>query len=152
MVTSNKNLLSLTGFKLQIEGLEYKNVEYFVVSASLPSISLPEIAVNYRNRHGYLPGEKVEYDPISLRIAVDENLRVYDELYSWVISNTQGESLETRTLSLSFLTSHNNVSRTLRLNRAFPTSISSIEFNTQATDIEYAYVDVSFRYDYFEFV
>lgn len=153
MVTTNKNLLSLTGFKLQIAGSpDYLNTEYFAVSATLPSISLPEIELSYRNRHGFLPGEKIEYDPINIRIAVDEELKVYDELYQWIIKNATTNKLEVREMSLVFLTSHNNVSRVMRFSNAFPTSIGSVEFNTQMTEVEYAYVDVSFRYDKFELV
>lgn len=150
MVTSNKNLLSLTGFKLQISGADYVNTEYFAVSATLPSISLPEIELSYRNRHGFLPGEKIEYEPISIRIAVDEELKVYDELYQWILKNATTNTLDVREMSLIFLTSHNNISRTMRFTNAFPTSIGSVEFNTQMTEVEYAYVDVSFRYDRFE--
>jgi hypothetical protein len=36
----NTNLLSLTGFKLAIESEDFKNTEYFAVSASFPSVSL----------------------------------------------------------------------------------------------------------------
>jgi len=152
MVTSNKNLLSLTGFKLQISGNDYRNTEYFAVSATLPSINLPEIELHYRNQHGFLPGEKIQYDPISIRIAVDEELKVYDELYQWILTNAKSKTLDVREMSLVFLTSHNNVSRVMRFTNAFPTSVGSVEFNTQMSDVEYAYVDVSFRYDRFEFV
>ena len=152
MVTSNKNLLSLTGFKLQISGRDYENTEYFVVSAALPSINLPEIELSYRNLHGFLPGDKIQYDPISIRIAIDEELKVYDELYKWVSTNAKSKTLDVREISLHFLTSHNNISRSMRFVNAFPTSIGSVEFNTQTADVEYAYIDVSFRYDYFEFV
>jgi hypothetical protein len=152
MVTSNKNLLSLTGFKLQISGADYVNTEYFAVSATLPSINLPEIELSYRNRHGFLPGEKIQYDPINIRIAVDEELKVYDELYQWILKNATTDSLDAREMSLIFLTSHNNVSRIMRFANAFPTSIGSVEFNTQMADVDYAYVDVSFRYDSFELV
>jgi hypothetical protein len=152
MVTSNKNLLSLTGFKLQISGKDYMNTEYFAVSATLPSINLPEIELSYRNQHGFLPGEKIQYDPISIRIAVDEELKVYDELYQWIITNAKSKTLDVREMSLVFLTSHNNVSRVMRFTNAFPTSLGSVEFNTQMSDVEYAYLDVSFRYDRFELV
>lgn len=152
MVTSNKNLLSLTGFKLQISGKDYMNTEYFAVSATLPSINLPEIELSYRNQHGFLPGDKIQYDPISIRIAVDEELKVYDELYQWILTNATSKTLDVREMSLVFLTSHNNVSRIMRFTNAFPTSVGSVEFNTQMSDVEYAYLDVSFRYDRFELV
>lgn len=152
MVTSNKNLLSLTGFKLQISGKEYENAEYFAVSASLPSISLPEIALSYRNKHGYLPGDKVEYDPINIRIAVDEGMYSYEDMFKWIKYNVTQQKLDVRDITLSVLTSHNNISRSIKMTNAFPTSLGQIEFNAQSTEVEYAYFDVTFRYDYFEFI
>jgi hypothetical protein len=53
-------------------------------------------------------------------------------------------------LSLIIMSSHNNANKTFTFANAFPTSLGSIEFNTQAQDIEYAFMDVTFRYDYFK--
>lgn len=152
MVTSNKNLLSLTGFKLQISGKDYANAEYFAVSATLPGISLPEVELSYRNRHGFLPGDKIEFDPVSVRIAVDEGMHSYEDMITWIKHNVENQKLDVRDIMLSVMTSHNNVSRTIKFVNAFPTSLGQIEFNTQLTEVEYAYFDVSFRYDYFEFL
>jgi hypothetical protein len=55
-------------------------------------------------------------------------------------------------MTLHFLTNHNNISRSVRFANAFPTNIGGLEFNVQQTESEYAYVDVTFRYDYFEFI
>jgi hypothetical protein len=55
-------------------------------------------------------------------------------------------------MTLHFLTNHNNISRSVRFANAFPTNIGGLEFNVQQTESEYAYVDVTFRYDYFEFL
>ena len=57
--------------------------------------------------------------------------------------------LKTVDLPLCIMSSHNNVNRKFVFKNAFPTSLGSIEFNVQNSDVEYAYVDVTFRYDYF---
>lgn len=152
MLTSNKNLLSLTGFKLQISGTDYENAEYFVVSTSLPSITLPEIELNYRNAHGYLPGDKISYDSINVRMAIDEGMNSYADMLGWIKKNVREQKNDVRDVTISMLTSHNNISRSIKLTNAFPTSLGSVEFNTQLTEVEYAYFDVTFRYDYFEFI
>ena len=69
-----------------------------------------------------------------------------------MIDNTRNENLKTHELILHFMTGHNNVSRQVRFTSSFPTSCSGIEFNVQNTSVEYAYVDVTFRYDRFEFL
>jgi len=43
-------------------------------------------------------------------------------------------------------------SKQIQFTNLFPTSIASLEFNTQNTDVEYFQADVSFRYDYYKFL
>jgi hypothetical protein len=148
----NTNLLSLTGFKLAIESEDFKNTEYFAVSASFPSVSLTEVASNYRNNQGFVPGDRLTYDPITIRVAVDENLNTYNEMFGWMLHNTKSDALKSHDIALSFITSHNNISRVVRLVDAFPTNLGGVEFNVQSSETEYAFVDVTFRYDYFEFL
>jgi hypothetical protein len=153
MITQNKNLLALTGFKLKFDDDQMDNVAFFAVSATMPGVTSSEVLTPFRNNSGFVPGDKLEYETLTIRLALDETLSVYNEIFSWMFNNTQGpDMLKTRNLVLSFMTSHNNVSRQVRFTRTFPTSIGSVEFNTQTSDVEYAYIDVSFRYDSFSFV
>ena len=73
-------------------------------------------------------------------------------MFGWLLHNTKSDALKTYDMSLSFITSHNNISRVIRLVDAFPTNLGGVEFNVQSSETEYAFVDVTFRYDYFEFV
>ena len=54
--------------------------------------------------------------------------------------------------TLLVLNSHNNVSKQIKFNGMFPTNLSSIEFNTQASEIEMVQCDISFAYTNFEFI
>lgn len=147
------NLLALTGFKLTIgSSTNYKLSEFFAVSATFPNISLGEATASYRNRQGFVADDVLQYEPFTIRIAVDDELLAYNEMHDWMLHNTQQEKLKTEELTLHFMTGHNNVSKQVRFINAFPTSLSSIEFNTQNTSVDYAYVDVTFRYDLFEFI
>ena len=148
----DSNLLSLTGFKLFIHTEEFKHTQYFAVSASFPSVSLPEVTTGFRNNQGFVPGDKLAYDPLTIRVAIDEKLESYREIFNWLHSNTTNDNLIIHDITLHFLTNHNNISRSVRFTNAFPTNIGGVEFNVQQNDSEYAYVDVTFRYDYFEFV
>ena len=51
---------------------------------------------------------------------------------------------------LMILTSHNNVVKEVKFQDIFPTTLGSIEFNSQLTDIEYAQASVTFKYTYYE--
>jgi hypothetical protein len=146
------NLLSLTGFKLQINSSDFKYTTHYAVSASFPSISLPEVNTPFRNNQAFVPGEKLAYDTLNIRIAIDEKLFSYREIFDWMVDNTKQDSLVVHDMILNFLTNHNNISRQVKFYDAFPTAIGGIEFSVQNTDVEYAFADVTFRYDYFEFV
>jgi hypothetical protein len=147
------NLLALTGFKLTIGATnEFKLTEFFAVSASFPSISLGEVDTPFRNRQGFIADDVLQYEPLTIRIAVDEQLQAYNEIYDWMLHNTREEKLKTQEMVLHFMTGHNNVSRQVKFTAAFPTSCSGIEFNVQNTATDYAYVDVTFRYDRFQFI
>jgi hypothetical protein len=87
-----------------------------------------------------------------VRIAIDESLESYREIFNWIYANTSSNTLINHDMTLHFLTNHNNISRSVRFANAFPTNIGGLEFNVQQTESEYAYVDVTFRYDYFEFL
>jgi hypothetical protein len=47
------------------------------------------------------------------------------------------------------MTSHNNINKQFQFKDAFPVSLSGVDFNAQATDVEYLQADVSFRYNEF---
>lgn len=148
----DSNLLSLTGFKLNIHADNFKHTQYFAVSASFPSVSLSEVTTGFRNKQGFVPGDKLTYDPLTVRVAIDERLESYREIFNWIYANTSSGTLIDHDITLHFLTNHNNISRSVRFANAFPTNIGGVEFNVQQTESEYAYVDVTFRYDYFEFM
>lgn len=149
-ITSNFNLLSNVSFKLVINSHEFANTEFFAVTASLPSVSINEAMAGFRNKAGFVPGEKMEFEPFNIRIVIDEDFRVYTEIFNWMKSHTDHTDLKTADISLIVMSSHNNANRTFTFVNAFPTSLGSIEFNAQNGDIEYAYTDVTFRYDYFK--
>jgi len=54
-------------------------------------------------------------------------------------------------ISVSVLTSHNNISRTIRYTNALPTSLGDVTF-AATQDGQYITFPASFRFDYFELV
>lgn len=149
-LTSNFNLLPLVNFKLILNSAEFANTEFFAVSASIPSISLNEANASYKNYSGFVPGDKIVYDPLNVRIALDENLDSYKEIYSWLIHNSTQSNLKYSDIALLVMSSHNNVIAKFSFINSFPTNMSQIEFNVQQQDVEYTTFDVTFRYDYFK--
>ena len=96
----DSNLLALTGFKLFINSEDFKHTQYFAVSASFPSVSLAEVTTGYKNNQGFVPGDKLAYDPLTMRIAIDEKLESYRKQgYKLIgVSNQSGISKEIVTI------------------------------------------------------
>ena len=53
--------------------------------------------------------------------------------------------------TLNVLTSKNNANIEVRFNNVFPISLSGLNFNQQADDIDYLTAPVSFKYKLYEF-
>jgi hypothetical protein len=150
-LTSNVNLLSPIGFKLTIEG-DFTNTEYFAVSANIPSVSLQEVSSSFRNRKGFEPGDTLNFEALSVKLMIDEDMVNYKELFDWIKLNTDAVKLKSADIILSIMSSDSVMNKQIRFVRAFPISIAGLDFNVQSTEIEYLQAEVSFKYDYFEFI
>ena len=150
-LTNNYNFLSPTGFKLIINRNRFSNLEYFATAVTLPTVSLGTIDLSKDQHKGYMPGDAI-VDELSVRVAIDEDMLVYKEIFEWLIENRDRLNPLSFDATLIILTSHNNVNRKIRFKNLFPTSVSSLEFSTQNSEIEYLQADIGFRYDEFEFV
>lgn len=148
-LTDNLNFLTNASFKLVLNSNEFANTEFFCVTATLPALTLPEATTPFRNQKGYVPGETLEFDTFNVRLMLDAKFAVYDEIFNWMMSHTRQTDVKVIDMSLMILGPHNTVVRGFTFKNAFPTSLGSIEFNAQASDIEYPGLDVTFRYDSF---
>lgn len=76
--------LSPTQFKFNIHQLP--KVEFFTVSASIPSISMGNAVMPTRLVDLPMMGDKVTYDPFTISFIVDEYLENYLSLHEWITS------------------------------------------------------------------
>ena len=110
-----------------------------------------ETSQGFRGQTTFLAGDTIAYEPLSLRFAIDEDLKNYREIFDWMISNRDA-GLDFSDMILSVLTNHNNGNREFQFRDVFPVSLSGVEFTTQATDVEYLQADVQFRYSEFSII
>jgi len=147
------NFVAPSGFRLLIDSQKYPNAQYMVQTISLPDMSVQpaQFATPQRNI-GMLP-DKVEYSPLDLTFLVDEELLNYKEIHDWMIGLVTSEDApvrKERDLTLAVLNSANNVSKEIQFIDAFPISLSSLPFDTTATDVEYLTAACTFQYSYFK--
>lgn len=153
-LTANKNFLSPVGFTFKIDQINFANLEYFCTQVTFPGISLSEVQLPYRGVNLAQTGDRMVFDDLAIRFNITENMENYLELFNWmhnIINNKNAEDYK-YDASLLIMSSHNNMTKTVKFQEIFPTNLSTVEFNSQSTDIEYLQADVSFRYTLFEFI
>ena len=152
-LTSNPNFLSPVGFQFKIDYQEFPNLEYFATACTLPGFSLTSVETPYRGVNLAMTGDRLAFDELALRVNVTENLENYIETFNWMhrVISTAGKEEDLKyDATLLILSSHNNVSKEIKFKGVFPTSLSSIEFNTQLENVDYVQADISFGFTNFE--
>ena len=73
---------SPTQFKFQV--IKLPKVEYFCTSANLPGINLGTAEQITPLKDIPLPGDRLQYDTLTIQFLVDENLENYQEIHGWL--------------------------------------------------------------------
>jgi len=158
----NRNFLSPVGFKFTLT--KEPKAAFFCNSARIPEITLgTEIQPTYLKDLD-IPGNKILYQDLSIKFLVDESMQNYMAIHNWITGlgfpettqqykdlTTNDEGLRDSKEafsdgSLYILNSNYNTTAIVKFKDLFPISLSSLEFNSTATDVQYFTADVSFKY------
>ena len=167
---ANQNFLSPVGFKFLLSRAPH--VDYFCQSASIPEVSIGVRDIQTPVKDYQIPGDKMTFGDLSLKFLVNEDLDNYYEIYKWIkgLSNPKhpSEFFEyldknvdekgrpdrfEKTMSdarLLILNSNYNAISIVNFYKIFPTSLTTLEFDASATDINYFTADVNFKYTLYE--
>lgn len=152
-LTTNKNFLSPVGFTFKLDATNFANTEYFCSQVTMPGMNLAEVNVPFKGVNLAMTGDRINFEDLAIRFNVTENMENYIEIFNWMhriiqTTNAEGEKYDATLLIMS---SHNNLTKSIKFQDVFPTSLTSVEFNSQTSDIEYLQADVTFKYTLFEF-
>lgn len=167
-LTKNINYLQPTGFKVIIDRKKFGNLEFFAQSVSHPSVDISPAPVAYSRLNLHMAGDKLSFGSLTANIIMDENMTAYTEMYEWVKRLVQeknttkidasnrlvGQDVYTTAvdITLSVLSSHNNIIKRIRYIDCIPTNIGSVDFQATTADIQYLTFPVTFEYSYFELI
>lgn len=159
---TNRNFLSPVGFKFTL-GKDPK-VSFFCSSARIPEIALGvEVQPSYLKDLD-IPGNKITYGDLTLKFLVDEDMVNYMSIHNWITGlgfpetteqykdliqdqyNTQDPKKAFSDGTLYILDSNFNTNATVKFKDLFPVSLSSLEFDSTKTDIQYFTAEVTFKY------
>ena len=162
-------------------------VEFFTVGTNLPGITLSEAIQNTPFKDISMPGNKLEYEDLSVTFIVDEYLENYTSMHEWLTAfgfpknreqfstfrsttsnaptDTRGSSKDIGDVGVStamrgmfsdatlvVLSNKNNPIVQVNYADIFPTSLSALEFNQNATDVEYLQATATFKYKLYEII
>ena len=159
---TNRNFLSPAGFLFNIT--KEPKVSFFCTSASIPYLSFETSIQPSYLKDIDVPGEKLQYGDLVVRFLVDEDLTNYMSIHNWMTGIGYPESAgdfkaettaddNSRDLNQQFsdgsLTIQNSNYRTtavVKFKDLFPIELTSLEFDTGVTDIQYFTAEATFRY------
>ena len=169
---TNLNYLSPVNFDLLISKLP--NTRYFCTGVNIPSINFSEATMDTKLAiQSSLPGDKITFDPLTIKFVVDEDMKNYQEIFDWIMAlgpgidpadfraltgqvgtgislAAKGDNLEMYSdATLIINTSSNNANIEINFVDCFPTSLGAIDFTTDASDVSYAVCDLTLRYTYY---
>jgi hypothetical protein len=158
---SNRNYLSPVGFRFTLA--KTPKAVFFCNSARIPEISLDLARQPNYLKDIDVPGEKLTYGDLTLRFLVDENLENYMSIHNWLTGlgypettqqfkdlitpdGIQDQKEAFSDGSLYILNSNYKESAVVKFKDLFPVSISSLEFDSTMSDIQYFTAEASFKY------
>ena len=157
----NRNFLSPVGFKFTLA--KDPKVSFFSNSARIPEISLGTAIQSNYLKDLDIPGDKLTYGDFSLRFLVDENLENYMSIHNWLTGLGFPETGKDYTDliiedglrdpqnafsdgSLHILNSNYRDVAIVKFRDLFPTFLTSLDFESSDTDINYFTAEVTFKY------
>jgi len=153
MLTTNKNFLQPTGFRVVINREEYPNLEYFAQSVNHPGASVNPTEISIP-RLSQLPlqGDKLTYTELSINLIIDEDMESYKEMQKWMEESVETLDDISADITVLILTSHNNKNIEIRYKNCIPTNIGAFELNSTTGDTTLMTFDATFRFSHFEIV
>ena len=158
----NRNYLSSVGFKFNLS--KYPKIDFLSNSARIPELSLALATQPTYLKDIDIPGEKLTYGDFTLKFLVDENMENYMAVYNWLTGlgfpetpaqfrDLTTDSAATRDPKEAFcdgtlriLNSNLREIAKVKFQDLFPVSLTSLDFDATASDIQYFTAEASFRY------
>ena len=161
----NRNFLSPNGFQFSLS--KHPKVAFFCTTARIPEISLQTTSQPSYLKDLDIPGEKLNYGDLTVRFLVDEDMVNYMAIHNWLTGLGFPETTQDykdllsneddvtqpgdpkRAFSdgsLTILNSNYRTNAVVKFKDLFPTSLTSLEFDTSITDIQYFTAEATFKY------
>ena len=158
---SNINQLNIVSFEVNFSRLP--NVEYFCQRVNIPAVILGEAFQPMPLMNLPVEGETLSFESKNLSFILDEDMQNYMEIYSWLTAlgfprdyeqfktlKPASEASEYASMfsdmDIMLQTNKSNPNYKITFNDVFPTSLSSVLFDTSVSALEPIVVDATFNF------
>lgn len=168
----NRNFLSPVGFKFTLN--RAPKVAFFGNTTNIPGMTLGLATQPTYLKDIDIPGDIIQFNDLSLRFLVDENLENYMEIQNWIRGIGFPQNLKEiydwqkndtiiglqeksqlnlySDATLSVLTSSNNSNFKVKFSDVFPYTLTDLQFDATDSDIDYLTAEVTFKYTIYNIV
>lgn len=159
---SNINHLTPIAYRFNIRKIP--NVVYFCQSVNIPGISFSSTVQTTPFSPINIQGDTLFYEDLTIRFLVDEDLEAYTEIFNWITALTAPKAFSQykterdtnkvlrrstgnlfSSAELIILNNNMNPNKEIIFDDVFPTSLSSIEFDSGST-LDTLSATVTFKY------
>ena len=158
---SNINQLNIVSFEVNFSRLP--NVEYFCQRVNIPAVILGEAFQPMPFMNLPVEGDTLSFEAMNLSFILDEDMQNYMEIYSWLTAlgfprdyeqfktlKPASEASEYASMfsdmDIMLQTNKSNPNYKITFNDVFPTSLSSVQFDTSVSALEPIVVDATFNF------
>jgi hypothetical protein len=165
---SNRNFLSPVGFKFTIS--KNRKIDFFSNKAKVPGLTLGIANQPTPFKMIDVPGDIIQFEDFTLTFLVDENLENYMAIHNWITGlgfpenydqyknfttdsdGIRDEKLQYSDGSLVILNSNYREIAQIRFKDLYPYSLTPIDFDATANDIQYFTAEATFKYTVYNIV
>lgn len=164
------DLIQPTKFQLNFNRLN--GITYFCQTVNIPGITMTPGIMNTPFIDLYVPGDKMQYEQLTIKFLVDEQLFSWQQIHDWIRAMTFpvefSEYVKLGSLSasaqirarnklppqysdgvLSIFTNKNNINFRIQFKDIFPADLSSIQFDSSSSAEETITATASFYFSYY---
>lgn len=151
-LTTNINYLHKNKFRMLIDSVTKKRVQFTVQNINFDGLSIEASKVKRMGRDMAISADTLTYGNLTVDFLILEDMSNYVEIHDWIeasVINQDGkEDNKRKDMTLMVYSSHNNPIAEIQFINAFPIEITGIEFDSTVEDMKYATATATFMYDY----
>ena len=138
-----ENIYYLTNVQFKFELVDYPGVTFFVQGVNLPGLSTQAAQMPFPRQPGIQKNLGViEFEMLSIQFLVDEYLKNYTDVWTWMMDKNGKDTSAVLTL----LSSYMNPFMEIHFNAVFPIGLSELLFDSTSVEPEYKVATMTMTY------